>query len=177
MFGFGPKATSQNNQNEAAIEDAKAFVRTLVHSMDGVSPQEAENINTRLKEYCGSSKYLPFPFKQKALMRARELECEANMRTADHLMQLASRFAAAEQMKDKGEKLGEARRYFGKACVLGADMEWRKAFQRLTETIMMTGGVHLKGPSRAKPLDTAPKPPNRAKPEDTAPKVPNRAKA
>jgi hypothetical protein len=138
-------------------------VRDVVHNMVDASPEEAERLSTRLKEFCGGDKVLPFDFKQKAYLKARELECHANMRMADKALRDAARMAAAENMKERGVKLGDARRYFAKACGLGADQGWRKAFQRSSETVMLTGGVQPKGPTRAKPRDIAPPTPNRAK--------------
>jgi hypothetical protein len=85
------------------------------------------------------------------------------MRGTDTLLHAAIRMAAAEQMKERGQKLSEARKLYAKACSLGADDDFRKAAQRLMDTIMMTGGVVRPGPSRAKPADIAPRAPNRAK--------------
>jgi hypothetical protein len=164
MFGFGTSqaATSQADR-EAAIQRSKKTVRDLVHRMDMVSPEEAERLAKQVKDHCAGDKLLSMEFKQKANTRARELQCSANMRRADTLLHDASRLAAEEHLKERGMKLGEARRYFANACMLGADADWRKAFQRLTETIMMTGGVQHAGPTRAKPASIAPPTPNRAK--------------
>jgi hypothetical protein len=79
------------------------------------------------------------------------------------MLRQAVRYASAEHMKERTRCLGDARKSFSKACSLGADEEFRRAAERLMETIMLTGGVHRPGPSRAKPLDTAPRTPNRAK--------------
>ncbi|MDA8232571.1 MAG: hypothetical protein M0006_14650 [Magnetospirillum sp.] len=163
MFGFGKHTPSEDPQRAAAIEQSKKVIRDLIHAMADASPEESERLAQQVKDRCGGDTLLPFDFKQKAFKKARELQCNANMRAADRLMHQAARLAAEENMKDRGAKVAEARRYFAKACTLGADEEWRKAFQRLNETILLTGGVQHKGPTRAKPLDTAPKPPNRAK--------------
>ena len=176
MFAFMSGNTGQDEKKEAEIRAAKKVVNDLVQALSAASPEEAERLSKSLKDFCGASKVLPFDFKNAALQRGRSLECDVNMFAADRMMQMASRLAAAEKMKERGEKLGAARRYFAKACTLGAREDWRKAFQRLNETIMLTGGVHANGPTRAKPLDLAPKAPNRAKPVDCAPKAPNRAK-
>ena len=163
MFGFGRQNAAEDAAKAAAIERAKQTVRDMVHGMHGASPDEAERLGQRIKEFCAGDKLLPLEFKQKAYQKARELERFANMRMADKMLHDASRMAAAENMKERGVKLGDARRYFGKACALGADPDWRKAFQRGSETVMLTGGVQPKGPTRAKPRDIAPRAPNRAK--------------
>ncbi len=163
MLGFGRQSAADEAARAAAIERAKKTVRDLVHGMEGKSPDDAERMAQRIKEFCAGDKLLPLDFKQKAYQKARELERFANMRMADKMLRDASRMAAAENMKERGVKLGDARRFFAKACALGADADWRKAFQRGSETVMLTGGVQPKGPTRAKPRDIAPRAPNRAK--------------
>lgn len=163
MFGFSKAAPPTDPQREAAIEESKKFIKARLVEMHDASPQEAERLNELIKARCADDKNLPFDFKQKAYKRARELQCMANMRAADKVMHLALRLAAQENMKERTAKIGEARGYFSKACGLGASEDWRKAFQRLNENIMMTGGVQHKGPTRAKPDFHTPTNPNRAK--------------
>jgi hypothetical protein len=165
MFGQAKQPSEAEAERAAAIEQSKKTVRVLVHTMHDVSPEEAERVVEKIKEIFTSDKLLPFDFRQKAFKRMRELECIANMREADHMLHKASEMAVEENMKERGFDLGEARKFYSKACTLGADDDWRKAFQRSAEAILMTGGVQHKGPTRAKPLDLAPKAPNRAKPD------------
>ncbi len=146
-----------------ARERSMQYCRDELRKMHSASPEDAERINKQLKERCKEDKLLALDFKQKLLERARLYECNANMRAADAALHTALRLAAAENMVERSRKLGEGRRYFSKACSLGADEDYRKAVQRLIENIMMTGGVQHKGPTRAKPADVAPKAPNRAK--------------
>ncbi len=163
MFGIGQQSPADEAARAVAVLQAKKTVRDLVHGMVDASPEDAERLSQRLKDFCGGDKLVPFDFKQRAFLKARELECHANMRMADRMLRDASRMAAAENMRERGVKLGDARRFFGKACTLGADEGWRKAFQRSSETVLLTGGVQPKGPTRAKPRDIAPRAPNRAK--------------
>jgi hypothetical protein len=138
------------------------MIRETVHKMRDASPEDADRLHQQIKNHC-TDKRLSVEFKRKALDYARSYECNANMRATDKLLREAVRLAAAEHMKERGAKLSEARKLFGKACSLGADDNFRKAAQRLMETIMLTGGVVKPGPTRAKPMDIAPKTPNRAK--------------
>jgi|GEM_PF-963702 len=163
MFGFSKTTPNTDDAKAAAMAAARKTVRDTIHELAMAPPEQAERLTGRLKSYLEADKTLPFDYKQKARQKARELECNSNMRVADKLMHLAVQLAADEHLSERTKKLGDARRYFSKACLLGADQEWRKAFDRLNETAMMTGGVHRAGPSRAKPLDTAPSNPNRAK--------------
>ncbi|MDR3435472.1 hypothetical protein [Telmatospirillum sp.] len=168
MSFFG-KSTANDSKNDAklelerqAIERLKGMVRETLQKMRDASPSDAERFHQQIKDYA-KEKSLPMEFKRKALEYARAYECNANMRNTDRLLHEAIRLAAAEQMKERGQKLAEARKLYGKACSLGADLDFRKAAQRLMDTIMLTGGVVHPGPSRAKPADTAPRAPNRAK--------------
>ena len=45
-----------------------------------------------------------------------------------------------------------------------APEEFKQQCERMLEVAMFSGGVKAKGPTKAKPLDEAPKPENRAKP-------------
>ena len=163
MFGLSKAPKPSDEAQEAAIAAARQTVRNIIHELFHASPDQAEKLTDKLKSFLQADKILPFDYKQKARDKARELECNANMRTADKLMQQAVRLAASEQLSERSKKLGDARRYSSKACMLGADQDWRKAFDRLNETAMLTGGIHRPGPSRAKPQDFAPATPNRAK--------------
>lgn len=164
MFGLGQDARAQKLEAErAAIERSKQYCREELKKMHDASPDEAERLAKSLKDHCGRDKSLPFDFKRKVLELARDYERNANMRAADAILHQALRLAADEHMVERAKKLGEGRRYFSKACTLGADEDFRKAAQRLIENVMMTGGVQKKGPTRAKPADIAPRAPNRAK--------------
>ncbi|MCA1939427.1 MAG: hypothetical protein LDL26_00380 [Caenispirillum bisanense] len=165
MFGIklpgGP--VDKAEQQRQAVERAKADCLKQLHEMEHADPETAERLNKALKDRCGADKTLPYDFKKALLDKAREYERNANMRQCDRLLHEAARLAAEEHMTERAQKLGAGRRYFSKACTLGADEDFRHAAQRLMETIMLTGGVHKDGPSRAKPADFAPKTPNRAK--------------
>lgn len=164
MFGFGSESLSQKEEAaRLALERSMSFCKEELKKMHDASPDDAERLSKALKDYCGGDKTLPFDFRRKVLERARDYERNANMRAANEALHSALRMAAEEQMVERARKLGEGRRYFSKACALGADDDFRKAAQRLIENVMMTGGIQKKGPTRAKPADIAPKAPNRAK--------------
>lgn len=162
LFNRPKTNDAQQEADRKAAERIMGQVRELLRNMRTASPSEAERYHQQIKNHC-TDKRLSIEFKRKAMDVARAHECNANMRATDKVLREAVRLAAAEHMKERSEKLTEARLLFAKACSLGAGDDFRKAAQRLMETIMMTGGVVRPGPSRAKPLDTAPKAPNRAK--------------
>lgn len=165
MFGFSTSKASNDKQEaeRLAIERSMRFCKEQLFKMHDCQPDEAERLNKLLKDHCGTDKKLPFDFKRKVLERARQYECFANMRATDCALHAALRLAAGEHMVERAQKLGEGRRLFSKACGLGADEDFRMAAQRLMDTIMMTGGVQHKGPTRAKPAGLVPPTPNRAK--------------
>ncbi len=107
MFGFGQKKTQAEIDREAVIERAKMAVRQLVHSMEGASPSDAERTGKQIKDRCNNEKTLPLEFKQKALIRAKELECIANMRKCDAVLHEASFLATAEKLTEKKRQAGD----------------------------------------------------------------------
>jgi hypothetical protein len=162
MFGFSKKTSDKEQEKQAEIDKAKLSLRKFVHELAELTPEQFERKIKQLKDWCNSDKLVPFDFKQKALKRANDMERTANMLYCDLRLHEAGDAAADEDHKEKGAKLNDARRYFGRACSLGADADWRKAFKRAEEIILMTGGKQT-GPTRAKPADIAPPTPNRAK--------------
>jgi hypothetical protein len=166
MFGIGKKSSEPDPKKQEELERQKEVARKMLQDMHDVGPEEAQRLAERIKALLQSDKILPMAIRQKVSLRMRQLECEANMRAADKLLRQAMDLMNASELRERGQKLADARRYFAKVCSLGGDAEWKKAFQRVCENLMMSGGVRFDAPSRAKPLDTAPKAPNRAKGEE-----------
>ena len=148
MFGLGKSAAEK--EREAAIEQSKQTVRDFVHKLATASPEGAEQMAQQLRDWCGADKDLPFEFKRKAMLRARILECAVNMRACDGLLHEASARGNEGDVAARNGKLNEARTYYGRACKLGAEDDWRKAYQRAEETIRLTGHDHKQDPSSAK---------------------------
>lgn len=165
MFGLTKGPSQKDQDREIEIEKAKSQLRKMVHDLSDMTPEDIERSNKHIKEWCGKDKLIPLDFKQRAMKHAQKVERAANMLYCDTQLHHATEAAINEHHKEKMVFLGNARRYFGKATSLGADDDWRKAFKRAEENLMMTGGVHKEGPSRAKPADIAPRAPNRAKGE------------
>jgi len=156
-------AKAKQDADRQALERLMAAIGAEADQMRSASPAEAERIHAKLKERC-TDKRLPGDFKKRILDRARTFERDANMRAADRELAIAVAMATSENMPLRALKLNEGRKFFSKACSLGADDEFRRATQRLIDTIMMTGGVYKPGAyTKAKPLDTAPKNPRDAK--------------
>lgn len=159
MFGFGKPSKAVDQET---IDRLVAACRDQLGKMRKAPPQEAERLAEHLKERLKDQR-LPFDFRREAAALARRYECDANMRAADSALHWAATFARAEKMGERNRSLGEARRFVARAAMLGCDPSFRRACEREIEAIMLSGGVVKSGPTRAKPLDTAPKNPNRAK--------------
>jgi len=148
MFGFG-KSSAAEKEREAALERSKQTVRDFVQKIASATPEEAERMAQQLRDWCGKDRDLPFEFKRKGMLRAKILECSTNMRTCDTRLHEAGAAASEGRLSERDAKLAEARRYYGRACKLGAEEEWRKAYQRAEETLRLTG-IDRDTPSRAK---------------------------
>src|SRR3546814_8584490 len=71
--------------------------------------------------------------------------------------------ARADDIELRSKKIKEAREKLTGAMKYKAPAEFKMQCERLLEVAMLSGGVKAKGPTKAKPLDTAPKVENRAK--------------
>jgi len=74
--------------------------------------------------------------------------------------------AKSDDAELRGKKIKEAREKLAGAMKYKAPAEFKGQCERLLEVAMFSGGVKAKGPTKAKPLDTAPKLENRAKAKD-----------
>jgi hypothetical protein len=149
---------AKREAEQRLIETIKLECSKLVETMRLAQPTEAERIKTRLDEVIKRSTKLPMDFKKKILTDARSFECISNTRAADVALHAAMSKAKQDDMIERNRLVGQARGYANKAVSLGADPSFRATCNRKIEIIMMTGNVEQKGPTIAKPLDTAPRP-------------------
>jgi hypothetical protein len=98
----------------------------------------------------------------------KAIELEANIRACDGALRQALGHAKADLTLERGTAIHAARGYLRRADVLGASDDFKRAAQMALDAARFTGGVKQHGPTRAKPLDLAPRPPNRAKAFDAA---------
>lgn len=170
-------ARQKQEAERQAVERLKAALTAKLEEMKEASPSQAESIHNVLKAQVKDTR-LTMEFRNFILKRARHFECNSNMRAATKAMNEAVDYARAEKIKERGARLAMGRQWYSKACALGANDEFRKATERLIETVMMTGGVYKPGvATRAKPVDTAPKNPNDAKADPPAGAAANPASA
>ena len=142
---------------EFDAERAMAEIANAVGRMRAASPGEAEEMHARIRECCADER-LPGAFRKHTLERALAFECDANMREADKALAeaMALSKAAGDNAAARLHRLEEGRKLFAKACLLGANDDFRRAAQRRIDTIMMTGSAYRPGmATRAKPPASA----------------------
>jgi len=71
--------------------------------------------------------------------------------------------AKIDDIELRSKKIKEAREKLAGAMKYKAPAEFRSQCERLLDVAMLSGGIKAKGPTKAKPLDSAPKVENRAK--------------
>lgn len=136
---------------EAARDRIMERCNKLLNNMVDCKPADAERYRSMIRDILKSDKTVSMDFKTMCYDTSRERECNAHMREVDRLLHRAMELSALERLKERNQKVGEARKAFGKACGLGADDDFRQAFQNAVDNIMLSGGVQAQGPTRAKP--------------------------
>jgi hypothetical protein len=156
-------AAKKREAEQKVLAAAMAACDKMLESMRAAPPAEAERIKTRIDDALKSNPKFPMDFKSKTLSAARSFVCMANMRAADTALGQALHKARTDDVPERNRLVSEARAFCAKATSLGADTHFKATANRKIEIIMMTGHVEHKGPSIAKPLDTAPKNPHHVK--------------
>ena len=151
-------ASDKAEAEKRALAACMTECSKLLETMRVAKPADAERSKARLDDIVKRAAKLPVDFKRKLLADARNFQCLANTRAADAALKLALDKARHDDPAERNRLVGEARQYCNKAIALGADSTFSAVANRKIEIIMMTGGVEHKGPTIAKPLDTAPKP-------------------
>lgn len=158
MMSPSKQANDKIEAEKKALAACMAECSKVLESMRLAKPVDAERIKSQLDAIIKRVPKLPMEFKRKLLTDARTFECIANTRAADSALTIALEKARKDDSTERNRLVGEARNFCAKAISLGADPSFRTIANRKIEIIMMTGGVEHKGPTVAKPADTAPKP-------------------
>ncbi|HEY3919216.1 MAG TPA: hypothetical protein VGL83_15600 [Stellaceae bacterium] len=153
------KREAEKKQLEAAMAECN---RTL-ESMREADPATAERLKKRLDELIKGNQKLPLAFKKQLFETARVFERNSNTRATHAALDQALKIARIDDAAERNRLISEARRFCNKAVSLGADVNFKAAANRKIEIIMLSGGVEHKGPTVAKPRDTAPKNPHNPK--------------
>jgi hypothetical protein len=156
-MSYATDAAKKREAEQRALAASMAACDKMLEGMRAVPPAEAERIKARIDDALKNNPKFPMDFKRKTLAAARSFECMANMRAADTALKQAAHKAREDDGIERNRLVAEARAFCNKAASLGADAHFRTTANRKIEIIMMTGNVEHKGPTVAKPRDTAPK--------------------
>lgn len=179
MFGRSgkddPKAEAEARRVEAmkvSIEGALAHMKA--HA-EGGNTDRCEAAAKRLVETLKNPK-LPGDYAKQARGVLDSLLLHGFMKATAVAAKAAMDAAKGDDVELRSKKIKEAREKLAGAMKYKAPAEFKGQCERLLEVAMLSGGVKAKGPTKAKPLDTAPKVENRAKPADTPPPAESHAK-
>lgn len=169
MFGFVKEKSPEEEAEQRRVDAMK-------HAIEGSLLQMRKQAEAGLTDRCeAGAKRLNETLKNPKLPRdyakqAREGVDRLLLHAFMKATALASK-AAIDAGKDdnvemRSAKIKEAREKLSGAMKYKAPEDFRHQCERMLDVALMSGGVRAKGPTKAKPLDTAPKVPNRAKQYD-----------
>ncbi|MEQ8394598.1 hypothetical protein [Thalassobaculum sp.] len=172
MFGRSgkddEKAEAEARRLEAmkvSIESALAHLKA--HAEAG-NTDRCEGAAKRISENLKNPK-LPPDYSKQARGVLDSLLLHGFMKATAVAAKAALDAAKSDDIELRAKKIKEAREKLAGAVKYKAPPEFKGQCERLLEVAMLSGGVKAKGPTKAKPLDTAPKLENRAKPKNEAP--------
>ena len=171
MFGFGKEKTPKEEAEDRRVEAMKKSIETALVQMKG-------HADTGLTDRCEAAakrlnEVLKSPhFERDYAKRVREgidrLMLQAYMKATAIAAKQAIDAGRSDDAEKRAAKIKEAREKLSGAIKYKAPQQFRQQCERMLEVAMFSGGVKAKGPTKAKPIDNAPKVENRAKPGDTA---------
>jgi hypothetical protein len=95
----------------------------------------------------------------------KTLELTATQKATDMAVRRALEHAQGDRKLERNQEVGLARGFLARAVALGCSEEFKRIAEMSIESAMLTGGVKQAGPTRAKPVDSAPPAPGLAKGE------------
>jgi len=166
MFG-NAKAPDPKDEAEARrIEAMKASVTSSLEHLKGHAEagntDRCEAAAKRITESLKNPK-LPADYSKQARGTLDALLLHCYMKATALASKAAIEAGKADDIELRSKKIGEAREKLAGAMKHKAPAEFKKQCERLLEVALMSGGVKATGPTKAKPLDTAPKATNQAK--------------
>lgn len=179
MFGFGKEKSAEEEAEQRRIEAMKLSIESALEQMkkqaEAGLTDRCEAAAKRLAEVFKNPK-LPRDYSNQARAAVDGFLLHAFMKATALAAKAAVDAGKADDIEKRSAKIKEAREKLSGAMKYKAPAEFKQQCERMLEIATLSGGVKAKGPTKAKPLDTAPKVENKAKPADTAPKSVNKAK-
>lgn len=139
-----------------------ALFQIKKHAESGLT-RRCEASATCLKDAIKSAK-LPKDYTDETTGAVDALMLQAYMRATAAASMAAIEAGMEDEIERRAMKIKEARENLSGAMKYKAPREFQRKCERMLETALYSGGIRAKGPTRAKPLDEAPRPENRAKP-------------
>ncbi len=166
MFGRSDKKDEKAEAEARRIEAMKASIEgALTHlkaHAEAGNTDRCEAAAKRIVETLKNPK-LPTDYTRQARGVLDSLLLHSFMKATALAAKGALDAAKSDDIELRSKKIKEAREKLSGAMKYKAPSEFKSQCERLIEVAMLSGGVKQKGPTKAKPLDTAPKNENRAK--------------
>lgn len=168
MFGSKNSKAADEEAKARKIDASKKSFREAIANTRPVAVagdfKRCEAVTKRLGESLGKAG-LPNDFVKEIRQMADDLMRDAFMKAADIAAHAAMQAAMNDNKELRDKKVKEARDALGGAVRMKAPTDFKMNCERALDAALLSGGVQQVGPTKAKPLDTAPKPENRAKPD------------
>jgi len=169
VFGKGKKNEKDAEKEEAERKKIEAMMVSIDSGFEHLR-QHAEAGNTdrseaaakRLVESLKNPK-LPAPYSKDRRNAVDAFLLHAYMKATAVACKGAIDAGKADNVDKRNELTKKAREHLAGAVKYKAPADFKTQCERLLEVASMTGGVKAKGPTKAKPADTAPKVKDRAK--------------
>lgn len=169
MFGLAKAADPKEEAEAKRIEAMKTSVSTSLEHLKGHAEagntDRCEAAAKRIAESLKNPK-LPNDFTKQAREVLDALLLHCFMKATAIACKAAIEAGKSDDTELRSKKIKEAREKLSGAVKHKAPQDFKMQCERLLEVALMSGGVKAKGPTKAKPKDTAPKPTNQAKISD-----------
>ncbi|MEQ8587511.1 MAG: hypothetical protein RLO01_19155 [Thalassobaculaceae bacterium] len=182
MFGKGKKENdaekdeAEKRKIEATMASIDSAFEHLRHHAEAGNTDRSEAAAKRLVESLKNPK-LPGPYSKDRRNAVDAFLLHAYMKATALACKGAIDAGKADDAERRSAMVKKARECLSGAVKHKAPPDFKKQCERLLEVATLSGGVKAKGPTKAKPLDTAPKVKDRAKTfepdgaEEAAPKA------
>lgn len=169
MFGRSkepdPKEEAEARRVEAMKTSVSAALEHLKTHAEAGNTDRCEAAAKRLTESLKNPK-LPTDYTRQARGVLDSLMLHGFMKATAMACKAAVEAGKSDDIELRSKKIGEAREKMSGAVKYKAPAEFKAQCERLLDVALMSGGVKAKGPTKAKPKDTAPKTKNQAKISD-----------
>jgi hypothetical protein len=168
VFGMGnkdkdaEKEEAEKRKIEATMVSIDAGFEHLRHHAEAGNTERSEAAAKRLVESLKNPK-LPAPYSKDRRNAVDAFLLHAFMKATALACKGAIDAGKADDIEKRSEMTKNAREFLAGAVKHKAPPDFKRQCERMLEVATFSGGVKAKGPTKAKPLDTAPKVKDRAK--------------